>query len=223
MEKIFVFETLSSYIKFIALASAILGSVFFYKYGKGKARYFVVYLWLVALTEFAHKIVYYDLMNEDPRSSILVSNLFVLLQALFCLLWYRYLVKEARMKKLIMFMLLFFLLFFLVDALFFERLFDYIQKYSSIFDIIFIVVAVLIYFREVLNSDFVLKLNGSVYFWFSLGLLAFNIPFLPIWIMSEYLGFDAQVYRSLVFILNVIMHSCFIVGILWSKKEYNNY
>ncbi len=223
MEKLFVFETLSSYIKFIAIVSAVVGSIFFYKYRKGKARYFVVYLWLIAATEFAYKIAYYDLMDEDPRSTIIVSNLFVLFQALFCLLWYRYLVIEKSVKRLIMIMLLFFLLFFFVDALFFKSLPDYFLKSSSIFGTIFIVVAVLIYFREVLNSDFVLKLNRSVYFWFSLGLLAFNIPFLPIWLMAEYLGFDTQVYRSLVFILNVIMHACFIVGILWSKKEYNNY
>ena len=76
------------------------------------------------------------------------------------------------------------------------------------------------YFSELLQSDKILNINKSIYFWISLGVLLFNIGFIPVNIFAEFISFNG-VFNIVAIFLNVLMAGCFITGFIVSKKEFD--
>ncbi|VXB69112.1 conserved membrane hypothetical protein [Flavobacterium sp. 9AF] len=79
------------------------------------------------------------------------------------------------------------------------------------------------YFIELFNSSNVLNYKKNIFFWFIIGVLLFHVPFLPFmlsleWFLIEYIS---SIYLIVLFILNLIMNTCFIIGFLWTEKKYN--
>jgi hypothetical protein len=206
-------------IKYLALIDAIIATIFFYKYKVGKGKYFLFAIWFIVITEFSFRIVYYHIIDEK-YPVYFISNLHYLIIGSFYLLWYRSLITNVLKKKAILVMLLTYLLFFTVNSIFFESFFE-IQNYSYPVLTIFIVSAIFMYFTEVLKTEKILKFERSVFFWFSIGILIFWIPYLPLWFTSMYFGFSGTTYTLSIFTLNLLMHLFFIIGVLWSKKKYN--
>ncbi|MFD0861713.1 hypothetical protein ACFQ1M_05810 [Sungkyunkwania multivorans] len=221
MEELLKFSTLQSYLKLLALFTALLGSILFYKYAHGKAKYFIFYLWILFLFEISYKVIYYEFF-PDIRASIIIGNIFDIVSPTFILFWYRNLVTSTQSKKIILALWVFFIVAVVLNSIFLQDILNDTQFYTTSLGVIFIFFSAIMYFREVLEGDFILKLNRSVYFWFSLGILIFCIPVLPLWIMIQEFQFEGEVYGVTMFIANVLMHLSFIIGILWSKKQYNS-
>lgn len=213
-------ETLKISIKFVALLSAIIATLAYSKYAKGKAKYFLYSIWFIAITEFSYKIVYYRVLREE-YPVFFIANIYSILQFSFYFLWYRYLVKSVRLKNIFLIFTLLFLLFAILNTLLFQNFVYTTQTYTYIIGTLFIILTICLYFVEVFNDDFILHFQRSVYFWFSLGVLLFFIPFLPFMIASEFFSYSGDLFSLVIFILNVVMHSCFVIGVLWSKKKYN--
>ncbi|XLS30654.1 hypothetical protein ACJD0Z_07460 [Flavobacteriaceae bacterium M23B6Z8] len=215
-------QELTNYIKYIALASAIINTIFFYKYAGGRAKYFLFSIWFIAVTEFSYRFFYYYVFNEDISSSKIVVNTYTLVQFSFYFLWYRYLMKNQVNRRLTLTFLGLFYLSFILISIFLQGFTVITQSYVYTIGMIFLVVIIILYFMEILASEFTLQFGRSVYFWFSLGLLLFHVPFMPFMFIAEYLKFNQSIpYAVVLFGLNLIMHGCFIFGVLWSKKKYN--
>ena len=215
-------QELTSYIKYIALTSAIANTIFYYKYAGGRAKYFLYSIWFIAITEFSYRFLYYNVFNEDISSSKIIANTYTLVQFSFYFLWYRYLIENKVNKKIMLWFLGLFYLAFAIISLFLQGYTEITQSYVYTIGMIFLVIGIILFFMEILSSEFTLNFGRSVYFWFSLGLLLFHIPFMPFMFIAEYLNFDESVpYALVIFILNLIMHGCFIFGAIWSRKKYN--
>ena len=79
------------------------------------------------------------------------------------------------------------------------------------------------YFIELFNSNNVLNYKKNIFFWFIIGVLLFHVPFLPFmlsleWFLVEYIS---STYLIVLFILNLIMNTCFVIVFLWTEKKYN--
>ncbi|UMB59534.1 hypothetical protein MHL31_10635 [Lutibacter sp. A80] len=85
---------------------------------------------------------------------------------------------------------------------------------------ILIVISVLTYYSELLQSDEILYIKKSMFFWISLGVLLFNIGFIPVYIIAEFISFGG-VYNIVALFLNLLMVSCFLTGFILSEKAYN--
>ncbi|WP_340202020.1 hypothetical protein [Ascidiimonas sp. W6] len=215
-------QELTNYIKYIALASAIINTIFFFKYAGGKAKYFFYSIWFIAITEFSYRFFYYNVFNEDISSSKIVANSYTLIQFSFYFIWYRYLLKNKVNKRLLLWFLGLFYVAFVLISFFLQDFSEITQSYVYTIGMIFLVVSIILYFMEILSSEFTLQFGKSVFFWFSLGLLLFHVPFMPFMFIAEYLNFNKSIpYSVVLFGLNFIMHGCFIFGVLWSKKKYN--
>jgi hypothetical protein len=215
-------QELTSYIKYIALTSALINTIFFYKYAGGRAKYFFYSIWFIALTEFSYRFLYYKVFDQDISTSKIVVNTYTLVQFSFYFLWYRSLIKNKFNKRLILWFLGFFYIAFVLISIFLQGYTEITQSYVYTIGMILLVVGIILYFMEILSSEFTLNFARSVYFWFSLGLLLFHIPFMPFMFIAEYLNFnESDPYAIVIFGLNLIMHGCFIFGVLWSKKKYN--
>ncbi|WP_129364660.1 hypothetical protein [Lutibacter sp. HS1-25] len=92
---------------------------------------------------------------------------------------------------------------------------------NTIIGSLLLVIIILIYFSELLQDDAILNLNQTIFFWIGLAVLLFNIGFIPVFVIAEYIYFGG-VFRIITLILNLIMMACFITGFIVSKKEFNS-
>ncbi len=109
----------------------------------------------------------------------------------------------------------------IIDISFFTNFIERSMDYNIIIGSIIIVVVVLIYLTELLQDDAILNLKGSMFFWISLGALLFNIGFIPVFVIAEFISYSG-VFRIITLILNLLMAGCFITGFIISKKEFNS-
>lgn len=213
-------EILTISIRYIALLSAIIATLAYPRYARGKAKYFLYSIWFTAITEFSYKVVYYQILKGEYPIHFIV-NIYTIIQFIFYFFWYRYLIRTIKYKNWILYIALFFITFATINTIFFQDFIYERQTYTYITGVLFVIITICTYFLEVFKDDFILHFQRSVYFWFSLGILLFFIPFLPFMIASEFFHYGGDLYSLVIFILNVVMHSCFVIGVLWSKKKYN--
>lgn len=76
------------------------------------------------------------------------------------------------------------------------------------------------FFYELLKGERILNLKESLFYWIGLGVMLFNVGFIPAYVVAEYISFGIA-YRIITVVLNLIMAGCFITGFIVSKKEYN--
>ncbi len=212
-------EGLKSSIKYIALASAIVGTIGYPKYAVGKGKYFLFALWFIAITEFSYRFVYYKIL-DGKHSIYFISNIHYLIIGSFYLLWYRSLIPSKRKRKIIVLFLICYLLFFVLNTLLWEP-FLTVQTYTFVVAALFVITSIFFYFNEILQTEKILKFERSVYFWFTVGILIFWVPYIPLKLTSTYFEFKGALYSLSIFTLNFLMHLFFIIGVIWSQKKYN--
>lgn len=108
----------------------------------------------------------------------------------------------------------------IIDILFFISFTESNMDNNIIVGSILITITVMIYLVELLQDDAVLYLNRSMYFWISIGVLLFNIGFIPVFAIANYIKYSG-VFNIITLLLNVLMVGCFITGFIVSKKEFN--
>ncbi|MBK7789473.1 MAG: hypothetical protein IPJ54_13035 [Saprospiraceae bacterium] len=69
-----------------------------------------------------------------------------------------------------------------------------------------------------MNSADVVKIEKSRYFWISIGILVFYIPFLPVMMGVKYSLIQVEIYRAIVFLLVILQHTSFIIGLRWGNR-----
>ena len=77
------------------------------------------------------------------------------------------------------------------------------------------------YLTNFLQNDIILNFKTSMFFWISLEVLLFNIDFVPVFIVAEFIEYNGA-YRYISFALNILMNLIFITGFIVSEKEFNN-
>ena len=77
---------------------------------------------------------------------------------------------------------------------------------------------VYVYIMDRLNSSDVADIERSRYFWISIGILVFYIPFLPVFLGVRYALIDFLVFRGIVLLLQLLMHTSNIIGIRWGSR-----
>ncbi|WP_140422749.1 hypothetical protein [Polaribacter haliotis] len=141
-------------------------------------------------------------------------------------LFYRGIIQEKNTKKFLTFSFYIFNLTFLITSLYQITQGLFLTPYNSISDIIgsiLISIVLILYLKEVLNSDKILDYKKTLSFWITFGLLLYYLASIPF--VSIFPKMDGLSENTLDFIFNVqrvlaiLMHSCFIFGILWSQKK----
>ena len=136
------------------------------------------------------------------------------------MLWYRSLINNKVRKGIILVLVVTFWVFIVINSFFIESFWK-IQTYTFAVAAIGVITSIILYFIEILNSDRILQFERSIYFWFSLGVLVFWVPYMPLKFTSTYFNFQGPVYVISITVLNYLMYLFFIIGLLWSKKKYN--
>lgn len=150
-----------------------------------------------------------------------IYNTWNFINTYFFLFFFLKNIQGGFKRNIVKILILIYTIFSVIDVLFFTNFITKSLNTNIMVASLFIVSTVLIYFSELLQSNIILNLKDSIYFWIAIGVLFFNIGFIPIIIIAEYINY-LGVFKYITFGLNILMSVCFILGFILSKKEYNN-
>lgn len=214
-----MFQYLSNFIVLLVSFSGLVGLFCYEKLPNFKAR---LPLFLI-LFSFVIELVGRFSLDFD----FLKNNNLIVLYTVFSFSGYfilfSKLLKNKQKSNFSLLSLVFFWLYFIYD-------FNYNKHHDATFSnyfafgVVLTVVLSCLYFFEILNSDKVENFKKSFFFWYVLGILIFHIPMLPLMASFNFfldLKSSFLVFDFILFLLNLLMHLCFIIGFIWSEKKYN--
>jgi hypothetical protein len=79
-------------------------------------------------------------------------------------------------------------------------------------------VFIILFFRELLNSDKILNYKKMLSFWVSVGFLIFYLSTIPFFALIYSGFFDNRVMFPLLYSIIIVFHLCFIYGLVTCKK-----
>lgn len=214
-----MFEFLRSYIVYLALLSGIIGLFSLNKLPGKKAKFLVVLIWFSVLIE----IVGYYFTQWTGLLNYYVYNFYMFVSfSAYILLIRSILLKRSYRFAGYLFLLLFIVSFFL-NIWYFKENVNHSFIYSFAIGVLLVMILSCLYLVEIFNSDKILNFKKSVFFWYILGILVFHVPFLPFMLAINWflIRQDESIFSLVLFILNFLAHSCFIIGFIWSEKKYN--
>lgn len=207
----------SNLINGMEILVALVATITYYKYRHNTLRYFLWYLWGVVIFELCGAFwpVYFHSSNH------IVYNILVVLQFPLLILWYRSFLANPRTKRISLVLVAIYLLFAILNSWILQPFTAQFQSYSFILGAIWLILVIFMFFNEALHTEKILIIQRGLLFWVSVGFLFFYASVIPIMIMGNVLEHSGWVYNVFLLILNIILHTCFLIGLLWGKKKYN--
>ncbi|KQB42483.1 Membrane protein [Flavobacterium aquidurense] len=214
-----MFEILRFYIVYLALLSGITGLISLHKLPGKRGKFLVVLIWFSALTE----IVGYHFTEWTGVLNYYVFNFYMFVTFCSYILLIRSLLIKINYKGTAALCLVLFVFSFILNILYCKEDINHSFIYSFAIGVLIVMILSCLYLIEIFNSDKILNFKKSVFFWYILGILVFHVPVLPFMLAIKWflIKQDESVFSLVLFILNFLMHGCFIIGFLWSEKKYN--
>jgi hypothetical protein len=154
---------------------------------------------------------------KTHRRPIIVYNFYVPFYfTLLCAMFYKIIDSPSILRLRWLFIAVIFLSTILSCAFFniYEEYFKFPYYLSSSL----LLILVFTYLKEIIKADKFMDIFHLRYFWISLGLLLFFVPFMPLFFCVDYLGKYEYIYFSTLLALNIIMHFFFNFGLIWTRK-----
>jgi hypothetical protein len=214
-----MFEFLRFYIFYLALFSGIIGLISFHKLPTNRAKFLVA---LILFSVIIEKVGYY-FTEWTGLLNYYVFNFYMLVSFSAYMLLFRSLLARIIHKITAIFFLIIFILSFFLNIWYFQDDINRSYTYSFAIGVLLIMILSCLYLVEIFNSDKILNFKKSVFFWYILGILVFHVPFLPFMLALNWflIKHDDSIFSLVLFILNLLANSCYIIGFLWSEKKYN--
>ena len=210
-------ENLSLYIIYLALLSAIPGIFFYFKLPNNKAKSILFFIWIAFIIDFI------GLHCTKLTIKYPIYNLYILISFSYYIILLKLLLTKIKNKKIALSFIVVFIGIYFINILFIQN--NLTTTFTNVFAIGVIMILFLscLYLLEIFSSEKILNFKKSIYFWFILGVLAFHVPFLPYMMAIHFFLIDNNntIFNFVLFILNLLMHSCFLIGFICSEKKYN--
>lgn len=205
-------ENLGLYIIYLALLSGIPGLFFYSKLPSNKAKSILFFIWIAFIIDFI-----------GLNFTKCIYNLYILISFSYYIILLKLLLIKVKNQKIALSFLVVFIGIYFINILFIQN--NLVTTFTNVFAIGVIMILFLscLYLLEIFSSEHILNFKKSIYFWFILGILAFHVPFLPYMLAINFFLIDnnTTILNFVLFILNLLMHSCFLIGFICSEKKYN--
>jgi hypothetical protein len=208
---------LEDFYAYFELASLIFAVFYYSKYkGYGFYKYFLYYLLSIVVFSFISRPEINRDWIEIFNNGVKVLNVFTFFEFNLIVLIYYHLIKNKNTLKLIkiiaiIFNIIYFISFFLLE----------LQNYTVILEGIFNSFFIILFFKELLNSDSVLNYKKLLPFWISVGMLLFYLTSIPFFTVLYVRVLSNRIMFPILFSLIILLHSCFIFGLVSCKKMKN--
>ncbi|MDI1255287.1 MAG: hypothetical protein PSV16_04220 [Flavobacterium sp.] len=217
MQKSFSIEHFKILITFLQVMTALIGTLYYYKYKNTFLIYFQALLWYTVLNDYC-AVLYLEYV--DKSSNVVLYNIYQIVRFSIVFMMYRNAIESSRNRKIIAVFLCLYLGAVIGNG-FYE---DFRQDYNVIpfiIGAIFIVISVSLYFSEILESHKIIFINKLLLFWISVALLVYFVPSIPFYVVRKYyvnsptIPYIYFLNYFLVFTINLIL----IAGFIWSGKQ----
>lgn len=179
---------------------------------------FIMYLFSMFFFDFLGYIFYF--LREERT---FLFNLMSFFEFNLILYFYYQLVKKKRFKKNVKTCIWIFNIGYLLTSLYYGiNIFN--NLYNSLVLLLgsFLVLIVsILYLREFLLSDNVINYKKDITFWITVGIMIYYSGTIPLTATINYFISEKVVYvlYKIQNLLTIGLHSCFIIGFLWSLKK----
>lgn len=201
----------------IEIVTAIVATIFYYKYKNTYLKYFLFILWYIVINEISG----YCCRTFYNKNNSILYNIYYIINFTFLLSVYRNFISNRSYKTYINFFIIIYWISCIIN-LFYENCFKEAQVIPYIIASTFLIVSIVMYFIEILRSEQILKITRNLLFWISIGLLLFHIGYIPYKIVQKFLKIDSIIHlenlRSIFYSLILILNICYIIGFIWSHK-----
>lgn len=161
----------------------------------------------------------YALPRYSGFSNNFIYNIYSLVIYILYIQLTNMLINSDMIKKVLNYFSIVLLLFFLADNLWNRNFFSELQMNTYFLGAIFLIISIAGYLYEIINTDKIVIFYKLRSFWVSLGLLLFYVPFIPVIVCFNYKLLSIDIRNILILSLNFIMHFCFIISFLCTKKN----
>lgn len=174
-------------------------------------RYILIY---IVCTETLGNVV----SEYDGYSNDFIYNIYSLVIYILYIQLTKMLIKSVVFKKILNYFSIILIFFFIADNLWNRNFFSELQMNTYFLGAIFLIISVAGFLYEIINTDKIVIFYKLRSFWVSLGLLLFYVPFIPVIVCFNYKLLSIDIRNILTLTLNFIMHFCFIISFLCTKK-----
>ena len=212
--------------KYLELISAIVGTIYFYKYKNTALKYFLYLLWYITITEFfgmyirkTGHLAYID-ENGLIYNKWLYNIMHLVLFNTIYIIYYKNL-KTIKFKKMLRVFVFIFSTAYLFNWIFLQNFIKESAVMPRILGSVFLITSVIFFFIELLRSEKVLVFHRMLLFWISVGLLIFYTGTIPFILKKNGYMLIPGIHKLflIVYLLGNTMYLTFTFGFIWSKKE----
>lgn len=196
---------------------ALVATFTFYKYNHNNLRYFLGYVWAVVLLEVSGEL--WPRNFDSPN--LILYNVFIILEFPLLIFWYRSFLSSTRSKRITIWLIMLFVGLAILNSIFHQSIIREFQSYTFFLGALSLILTIFLYFNEVLHTEKILIIQRGLLFWVSVGFLFFYASVIPIMIMGNVMDHTGWIYSVFLLILNIILHTSFLIGLLWGKKKFN--
>ncbi len=202
---------------YIEILTAIVATIYFYKYKSSHLKFILPLLWYIVLNEilgwYLHAVL-------KLKYNAIIYNIYGLISFVLLLNIYRLSLLKVKFKKYLFFFTVSYVIIFIINAFFIDFT-KQILTISYIYGSIVLIISILFYLIEILNSERILLVSKEILFWISVGLFLFQIGIIPYMVIREYYieHVDMESNLLLYYILIYLLNICYIVGFIWGQKQ----
>jgi hypothetical protein len=212
--------SLLALIKYLELATGIVGLLYFKKYSNTFLRYFLYMLWVVIVVEFT---ISFLKQHYEIKPNHFIYNVLTSVQYVYYYLLYYKMLRDPVYRKWVKGFLIIFVVSVVINFVQFQKLDVTTTFHSHTFTIgaILLIATIGFFLIEILNNEKVLYFKRYLMFWISIGLFVFYtgiIPFvLSLNFLPALLSWDTLAINF--FTLNFVMYACFTIGFILSRPD----
>lgn len=210
-------EDIKYFMMLLQFITAVIGTIYYYKYKNSVLKYFLYLLWYTSLNDVLGYF-YQDITNA--ANNYFIYNFYQVLRFSIILFIYKSYVESIDYKKLIKVFIGAYCLSVVINF-FVEDFFETYFVNTFIIGATLIATSVLFYLFEVLKSDKVLYVTESLIFWISFAHLVYFVPNVPFYIVRKYYSDSSSI--PYIFMINyfllLVYYLILILGFIWSKPE----
>ncbi len=197
--------------------TAIIGSIYYYKFKKTVLKYFLFLLWYTSINDTIGLL--YQSFN-NVTSNYFIYNIYQIIRFIVILFIYKIYIESTFSKKIITAFIFIYCLSVVINF-FIESFWNDYFLNTFIIGSSCIAISVLLFMFEILRSEKVLYISESLIFWISSAYLIYFVPNIPFYIVRKYYSDSNTI--PYIFIVNYFLLLAYylihIIGFIWSKPE----
>lgn len=222
----------------VEFLAAIVGIYYLKKETRLKSSvHLVTFLWLTLFVEvigsyapiaYFSDYKYFSFVEGTPFSkNYWLYNCFLIVSFSFFVYYFRSFIKSKKTRLLLKVLIFFFIFSSIINLLFSEVFFVGYSQYVTLTGTLLLFFSVVLFYFELLRSDFLLQLKQFLPIYISVGVLLYNLCVTPIDIFSNYFSagndYFVKLKNDVYLYANIFMYVTFIVGFIVCSRRKKSY